>query len=66
MCNHDIAYLMGTADGIVCRCCGRLFANMDEIKADVEKTIKEPEETPAKPAETKPKRAPRKKKEEGA
>lgn len=25
---------MGTADGIVCRACGRLFANFDEIKAE--------------------------------
>lgn len=35
-CKHELQNLMGTADGIVCRVCGRVFANLDEIKgADI-------------------------------
>ena len=55
MCEHDQAFLMGTADGIVCRGCGRLFKNFDEVLAARGEAPQEPE---------KPKRAPRKKKEE--
>ena len=43
---------MGTADGIVCRACGRLFASFDEIKAEntpePEKAVKAPQEAPKK------------------
>lgn len=38
-CKHDLPFLMGTADGILCRGCGRLFKTFDEIKR--------PEEQPA-------------------
>ena len=57
MCNHEISLLMGTADGIVCRGCGRLFPNYDAILADRGET---PQEAP----EEKPKRTTRKKKED--
>ena len=33
-CSHDTKYLMGTADEILCRSCGRLFASMDEVLAE--------------------------------
>ena len=33
-CKHDISLLMGTADGIVCRGCGKLFPNYDAVLAD--------------------------------
>ena len=59
MCKHEIQHLMGTADGIVCRKCGAVFASMYEINA-------EPVAEPEAPAEA-PKKAarPRKKKGEG-
>ena len=56
-CKHDLSYLMGTADGIVCRKCGALFSSMDEIY---------PKKAPAEdaaPAE-KPKRGRRTKKDD--
>lgn len=52
-CKHEIEKLMGTADGIVCRGCGRLFKNFNEIHPETEAAAQEA-----------PKRAPRKKKEE--
>lgn len=60
MCTHEISFLMGTADGIVCRCCGRLFKDMAEIEADRNPAQEKPAEAPI--AE-KPKRT-RKKKED--
>lgn len=33
-CKHDISLLMGTKDGIVCRGCGKLFANYEAVLAD--------------------------------
>lgn len=30
-CKHELSYLMGTKDGIVCRKCGALFSSFDEI-----------------------------------
>ena len=45
-CKHEIQNLMGTADGIVCRACGRVFADLSEIMAaDIPA-----EKKPAKPA----------------
>lgn len=35
-CNHDINSLMGTADGIVCRKCGKVFPNLSSLHADLE------------------------------
>lgn len=55
-CNHDLHMLMGTADGIVCRGCGKLFKTFDEIH---------PQEAPEQEApKPKPKRTSTKKKEE--
>lgn len=45
-CKHEIQNLMGTADGIVCRACGRIFANINEIMAANTPV----EKKPAKPA----------------
>lgn len=42
-CKHEINMLMGTADGIVCRNCGRLFRSFEEIKGPVEKPAEAPE-----------------------
>ena len=56
MCNHDQSMLMGTADGIVCRGCGKLFKSFDEIH---------PQETSvAEMEKPKPKRTSAKKKED--
>lgn len=30
-CKHEQQHLMGTADGIICRRCGRLFKDFSEI-----------------------------------
>lgn len=51
-CKHDLQFLMGTADGIVCRCCGRVFKDFSEIQG-----VDAP--APEKPAE-KPTEAPKK------
>ena len=45
---------MGTADGIVCRKCGAVFASFDELNAASTEPVAEPK-APAEPAE-KPKR----------
>ena len=49
-CTHDTAFLMGTADGIICRNCNRKFKTFAEIEQ--EKQAEQPKE----PAESKPKR----------
>lgn len=33
-CRHENKHLMGTADGIVCRACGKLFKSFAEIPGD--------------------------------
>ena len=55
-CKHEIGYLMGTADGIVCRRCGRLFKSMDEINAEAEKPAEAPTEAQAKPKRSRKKK----------
>ena len=35
-CKHDVNYLMGTADGIVCRECGKVFPSLSSLHADLE------------------------------
>ena len=57
-CKHENSMLMGTADGIVCRGCGKLFKSFDEIHPKAENVPQEAVEPQAKP-----KRAPRKKAE---
>ena len=34
MCNHEQPQLVGTAEGIRCRTCGKLFHSFDEIERD--------------------------------
>lgn len=34
MCKHELEKLIGTADGIVCSGCGKLFKDFAEIEAD--------------------------------
>ena len=33
-CNHDLRGLVGTADGIICRACGKTFKDFKELEAD--------------------------------
>ena len=49
-CTHDISLLMGTADGIICRACGKLWPDFTAYEAET-----------APPAETKAEPAPEKK-----
>lgn len=62
-CNHDIKYLMGTADGILCRSCGRLFASMDEVLAERGdgSAVPDPDQEHEQVTEEKPKRGRKKK-----
>ena len=60
-CKHDIRFLIGTTDGILCKRCGKLFQSFDELKADGAQGEAEPAPVEA-PAE-KPKRTRRKKEE---
>lgn len=46
MCKHELPDLMGTADGIVCRKCGRLFSTMEEIAAENAPAQEAPAEKP--------------------
>lgn len=34
MCKHENHMLMGIADGIVCRGCGKMFSSFAEMEAD--------------------------------
>lgn len=36
MCKHDTNWLMGTAEGIVCRKCGKVFPSLASLHADLE------------------------------
>lgn len=36
MCKHDTNWLMGTAEGIVCRKCGKVFPSLASLRADLE------------------------------
>lgn len=59
MCKHEIRDLMGTADGIVCRKCGKLFADMDAVNADRDPAPEAPAaepEAPKKPARSRKKK----------
>ena len=52
-CKHPQEALMGTAEGIVCRACGKVFKNFDEVMvARGEKPV-EAQETPKKRARKK-------------
>jgi hypothetical protein len=78
-CKHDINYLIGNADGVLCRKCGKQFSSFATLKAELDADRAEQEapkpvepaadQTPAPETDTetqeKPKRG-RKKKGEGA
>lgn len=49
-CKHERAHLMGTADGIICRACGKMWPDFTAYEAET-----------APPAETKAEPAPEKK-----
>ena len=64
-CKHDNSYLMGTADGVLCRKCGKQFSSFATLKAelDADRAAQEepaPEAPATEPAE-KPKRGRKKK-----
>ena len=64
-CNHDINYLIGNADGVLCRKCGKEFSSFATLKAelDADRVAQEepaPEAPATEPAE-KPKRGRKKK-----
>ena len=42
-CTHENQYLMGTADGIICRRCGAHFKSFDELKPAAPAEEKKPE-----------------------
>ena len=60
-CKHDTKFLMGTADGIVCRCCGRVFKDFSEIAGVNAPEAEKPVEAPVEAAPA-PKKARSKKK----
>lgn len=48
MCEHPTKSLIGTARGIECQACGKVFSTFEEIHANAEKVT---------PADAKPKKA---------
>lgn len=63
-CLHENAYLIGTAEGIRCRRCGKLFATFADIYPEPVPAPEETNETPAPEPEVipeKPKRGRKKK-----
>lgn len=53
-CKHEQEKLMGTGDGIVCRACGKLFKNFDEV---MEARGEKPTEAQEKPKKARSKKA---------
>jgi hypothetical protein len=60
-CKHDLPFLMGTADGIVCRACGRVFKDFAEIQGVDAPAPEKPAEKAAEKAEAAPKKGRKKK-----
>ena len=60
-CRHDLNWLIGTKDGVVCRKCGKVFSSLANLKAELDADRAEPQEKPV--PQEKPKK-PRKKKSE--
>jgi len=58
MCKHDVNWLVGTADGIVCRKCGKVFPNLETLHADLEaeQTVPAPVVAESKPKKTRKKK----------
>lgn len=53
-CNHETEHLMGTAEGIVCTSCGKIFKNFDEV---MEARGEKPAEAQEKPKKARSKKA---------
>ena len=53
-CNHATEHLVGTAEGIKCRVCGKVFATFDELVNDRKEDS--PKEVTEAPAEETPKK----------
>ena len=53
-CKHETSFLMGTAEGIVCRRCGRQFKTFEEIAADIKPAAEPGEPKTAEKAAKKP------------
>jgi hypothetical protein len=60
-CRHDLNWLIGTKDGVVCRKCGKVFSSLANLKAELDADRAEPQEKPD--PQEKPKK-PRKKRSE--
>ena len=43
MCRHEQAQLVGTAEGIRCRACGRIFASFEELERERAPVSEKPE-----------------------
>ena len=56
MCKHDTNWLMGTADGIVCRKCGKVFPSLASLHADSEADRAAQETPKAEPKKTRKKK----------
>jgi len=59
-CKHDVNYLMGTSEGIVCRKCGKVFPSLASLHADLEadRAAQEtPKAEPVKPKTTRKRKA---------
>lgn len=52
MCNHETRDLIGTAEGIVCRKCGKKFTTFAEIHENAEAPAKAKSEAAEKKAAT--------------
>lgn len=66
-CKHDVNYLMGTSEGIVCRKCGKVFPSLATLHADLEADRGGQEAPKAEPVkEEKPKTTRTRKKKEDA
>jgi hypothetical protein len=59
-CRHDLNWLIGTKDGVVCRKCGKVFSSLANLKAELDADRAEPQ----KPVPQEKPKKPRKKKSE--
>ena len=50
-CRHEVEYLVGTADGITCKNCGKTFSSFVELVADRPKKQEKEVEAPAETVE---------------
>lgn len=70
VCTHDVEHLVGTADGITCKNCGKVFATFAELEVDrpkkQEKKVEAPAETIEAVATEAPAEKPKKSTKKGA